>query len=372
VADAVFLYSDKVLGYDFGPQHPLQPIRYKLTHDLLAAYGMFDKGCADLIAPPKADDRTIQLVHDPAYIEAVKLLGERAGGRSAYQFGLGPGDNPIFPGMHDATAFVVGGSVEAARLILSGQARIAFNVAGGLHHALPKKASGFCIYNDPAIAIAWLLANGVERVAYLDTDAHHGDGVQWIFYEDPRVLTFSVHESGHYLFPGTGNVDEIGAGPGRGTAANIPLHPSASDADFLFAIEEAALPLVQRFRPDVLVVQHGCDGHRLDPLTHLQCSVNVYAEIAQRERALADEICGGRIVATGGGGYAYREVVPRAWTAVFATLAHIELPDQLPESWRAALGFQTPPTLSDTQPGSQEPLYSTKQTVRELQRILGW
>lgn len=370
--DATFLYSDAVLDYDFGPQHPLQPLRFKLTRDLLVAYGVFEQPGVEMVAPPPADDPTVELIHDRQYIEAVKLLSDRAGGRSPYQFGLGPGDNPIFPGMHDAALVPVGGSVEAARTVLGRGSTTAFNVAGGHHHAMRARASGFGLYNDPAIAIAWLLQNGVERVAYLDTDAHHGDGVQQAFYDDPRVLTVSIHESGRYLFPGTGFVDEIGEGRARGTSANVPLQPYASDADVLFALDEAALPLIRRFAPDVIVAEHGCDPHRLDPLTHLECSVNVFHEIAKRERRLADEVCDGRIVAVGGGGYAFREVAPRAWTLVFAGLAGLELPEYLPQSWLDSSGARLDaPTLHDPVPGSDVPLGETKATVSDLLREIG-
>jgi len=231
-------------------------------------------------------------------------------------------------------------------------------------------ASGFCIYNDPALAIAWLLENGAERVAYIDTDAHHGDGVQWIFYEDPRVLTISVHESGRYLFPGTGEVTETGRGAGKGTAINVPLDPGASDPDMLLAMEEVVVPLTRKFRPDVLVLQHGCDAHRLDPLTHLDCSLNVFSEIAALQRDLAAEVCGGRAISGGGGGYAYREVVPLAWASMFSVFSGIDLPASLPDSWRQATGVEAT-SLIDDPPDTDLPLESTKRTIRHLEHYLG-
>ncbi|HEV3311611.1 MAG TPA: acetoin utilization protein AcuC, partial [Chloroflexota bacterium] len=196
---SALIYSDAVLGYDFGPQHPLQPVRYKLTHDLMAAYGLFESEVA-LVPPRAATDAELELVHEPGFISTVKALGE-AGAGSVPRAGIGGTDNPVFPGMHEVSALVAGGSILAAEQVMSGRLDIAFNIAGGLHHALPARASGFCVYNDPAIAIAWLLRNGADRVVYIDTDAHHGDGVQWIFYDEPRVMTISIHESGRYLFP---------------------------------------------------------------------------------------------------------------------------------------------------------------------------
>ena len=362
------MYSDKVLDYDFGPQHPLQPVRYKLTYELMQAYGLFDDG-VDLVAPRDATDSELEAVHEPGYIFTVRALGDSRGGVAAHA-GLGPGDNPVFPGMHEVSALVAGGSIEAARLVLEGKLDYVFNVGGGLHHALPARASGFCIYNDPAVAISWLLRNGAERVVYLDTDAHHGDGVQAIFYEDPRVMTISIHESGRYLFPGTGDVAEIGKDRARGTSINVPLEPGASDADMIFSLDEAAIPLAQSFRPDMLVLQHGCDPHHLDPLTHLDCTMEAFRQIGLRERDLALDVTDGRAISGGGGGYAYREIVPRAWTATFAAFCGIELPELLPETWRAEAGVSAR-ALTEDVPAPDMPLESTKQTVMRLMHELG-
>ncbi len=369
MSQAAFIYSDEVLRYDFGPHHPLQPVRYKLTHDLLSELGAFSNGSAAVVAPPRADDDEIRLVHDAEYVEVIRRAGADPG-IVVPRAGIGSGDNPPFDDMHDVTATVAGGSIEAARRVMSGNATFAFNVAGGLHHALPGMASGFCIYNDPALAIAWLLANGAERVAYIDTDAHHGDGVQWIFYEDPRVLTVSVHESGRYLFPGTGDVTETGRGAGKGTSINVPLDPGASDPDMLLTMEEVVIPLTRKFRPDVLVLQHGCDAHRLDPLTHLDCSLNVFREIAERERDLAAEVCGGRAIAGGGGGYAYREVVPLAWASMFSVFTSTDLPSSLPDNWRNRAGVSAT-SLMDEPPANDRPMESTKRSISHLHHYLG-
>jgi acetoin utilization protein AcuC len=362
------IYSEGVLGYDFGPQHPLQPVRYRLTYELMEAYGLFE-GEVAVVPPRSASDAELEWVHDPGYIHTVRALGESRGS-SAPRAGLGPGDNPVFPAMHEVSALVAGGSIETARLVLDEGSGPAFNMAGGLHHALPSRASGFCVYNDPAVAIAWLLRHGVERVIYLDTDAHHGDGVQWIFYEDPRVMTISIHESGRYLFPGSGDVAETGRGRGRGTSINIPLDPGASNADMLLALDEAALPLARAFNPDVLVLQHGCDTHHQDPLTHLDCTLQVFGQIGARERALALEVCQGKMIAGGGGGYAYREVVPRAWTATFAATSGLELPEELPETWTNETGLAAT-SLTEDIPAPEKPLVSTEHTIGRLMKELG-
>lgn len=368
MTNAALVYSDDILNYDFGPQHPLRPVRYKLTRDLMDAYGLFD-GQVHLVEPPAASDAEIELVHDPGYVRLVRALGD-AGRGTERQAGLGAGDNPVFPRMHEVTAVVAGGSIAAAGLVMEGTLDYAFNISGGLHHALPGRAAGFCVYNDPAIAIAWLLRHGAERVAYIDTDAHHGDGVQWIFYDDPRVLTVSIHESGRYLFPGTGHVEEIGKDRGRGTSINIPLEPGASDADMLLAFDEAAVPLVSEFRPEFLVLQHGCDSHHLDPLTHLDCTMAVFGEIGKRERALAENVSEGRAISGGGGGYAYREVVPRAWLSTFAGYAGIALPETLPETWRHAAGVSASELTAD-RPAPDKPLASTTETIARLHAELG-
>lgn len=368
VTRAALIYSDEVLGYDFGPRHPLQPVRYRLTRDLMAAYGLFENDVA-LLPPKAAPDADLELVHDPGYIFTVRALGDSSGG-SASHAGLGPGDNPVFPRMHEVSALVAGGSIEAARRVMEGELDFAFNIAGGLHHALPARASGFCIYNDPAVAIAWLLHHGAEKVVYLDTDAHHGDGVQWIFYDDPRVMTISIHESGRYLFPGTGDIGEIGRERARGTSINIPLDPGASDADMLLALDEAAIPLARAFEPDAFVFQHGCDTHRLDPLTHLDCTLEVFRQIGIRERLLVREVTRGRAISGGGGGYAYREIVPRAWTLTFSALAGIELPEQLPVDWLAQNRISAT-NLSEDLPAPQDAVESTKATLLRLNRELG-
>jgi len=249
---------------------------------------------------------------------------------------------------------VVGATLVAADAVVSGRAEHAFNPAGGLHHAMPDRASGFCVYDDPAVAIRWMLARGVERVAYVDVDVHHGDGPQAIFYDDPRVLTISLHESGRYLFPGTGSVGERGAGDAVGTKVNVPLPPATSDDDWLRAFDEVVPWAVRGFGPEVLVSQLGCDTHHTDPLAHLSLSTRAYRETARRLHALVHEVTGGRWLATGGGGYQWARVVPRAWTIYFAEMAGVELSDELPSAWVALAeeeaGGPVPATLSEAAP----------------------
>jgi acetoin utilization protein AcuC len=318
--------------YDHGPQHPLRPDRVLLTWDLIREEGLLQRPHVRTLQCRTATDEELLLVHTPQFLDATKRAGHGEEG-DFRRFGYGPGDNPIFPNMHEAGALVAGASIAAAEEVLAGRVDHAFNAAGGLHHAMPSRASGFCVYDDPAIAIAWLLAQGVERVAYVDVDVHHGDGPQFVFYADPRVLTISLHESGEYLFPGTGFVDERGSGDAEGTKVNVPLPPGTGDDAWLEAFREVVPPLVRKWKPDVLVTQLGCDTHNTDPLAHLRLTTRAYREAAKALHGLAHDAAGGRWVATGGGGYQWAKVVPRAWTIYFAEMCDAELPDHLPESW---------------------------------------
>jgi acetoin utilization protein AcuC len=253
--------------------------------------------------------------------------------------------------MHEAGALVAGATLAGAKALDSGEALHAFNAAGGLHHAMPERASGFCVYDDPAIGIAWFLASGAKRVAYVDVDVHHGDGPQAIFWNDPRVLTISLHESGEYLFPGTGSLEERGGGNAVGTKVNVPLEPGTSDEGWLRAFRAVVPPLVRSFRPDFLVSQLGCDTHTTDPLAHLRLTARTYREVGATLHALAHEAVGGRWLATGGGGYQWARVAPRAWTIAFAAMAEAELPDELPRGWieraESLAGAPVPHTLSE-------------------------
>jgi acetoin utilization protein AcuC len=343
-------YGDDAPLYDHGPQHPLRPARVILTRRLIHDYGILDGERVVETPARNASDDELMLVHSPRYLDAVKAAGDGRPGDWA-RFGFGPGDNPIFPRMHEASARVAGASLVAAQAVLSGRSEHAFNPAGGLHHALPERASGFCVYDDPAVAIAWLLDQGVERVAYVDVDVHHGDGPQTIFYRDPRVLTISLHQNGRTLFPGTGFVHELGAGEAEGTKVNVPLPPFTGDQMWLMAFEEIVPPLVLGWKPEVLVTQLGCDTHATDPLANMELTTDAYRRAATILHELAHEAAGGRWVATGGGGYQWASVVPRAWTIYFAEMAEVEIPDRLPEAWIEAAereaGHEVPATLAD-------------------------
>lgn len=371
------IYSDSYQDYNFSPWHPMKPVRLLLTAELIKAYEVPGLANSRIIEPRIATDEELMLIHDRAYIERVKELSHPGVEKSvAVGWGLGTGDNPIFPYMHTASATITGASLLGAEKIMAGELEHAFNVAGGLHHAQRARASGFCIYNDVAVAIAWIRKNHGSRVAYIDVDAHHGDGVQNAFYSDPEVMTISFHESGRSLFPGTGFTGEIGEGDARGTSVNLPLAPYTGDDLFLGAFDELVPPLVRSFKPDVIVTQNGCDGHWEDPLTHLSLTLEGYKSIWARMHTLAHEVAGGRWLAAGGGGYQAFIVVPRAWTLLMAEMADTELPEELPQTWRELCrrhsGAEAPLTLSGegspaTDPGVDEAARNaTRKGIEEI------
>jgi acetoin utilization protein AcuC len=329
---ATVVWSKDLLGYDLG-DHPLDPIRAVLTIDLALALGLLDRPGVTVIAPEPADDEAITRVHDPAYVSAVKAAPADP---FFTGWGLGTGDNPVFERMHETSALVAGASIAAAESVWRGDALRAVNIAGGLHHAMPDRASGFCVYNDPAIAIARLLDSGAQRVAYVDIDVHHGDGVQSIFWDDPRVLTISLHESPLSLFPGTGYPHETGGKNAPGSAINVALPPGTDDAGWLRAFHAIVPSALRAFRPEVLFTQCGADTYHLDPLADMRLTIDGQRASYLALRALADELCGGKWIATGGGGYALVEAVPRAWTHLIALITGEPLaPDTLtPTSWQ--------------------------------------
>jgi acetoin utilization protein AcuC len=334
VSSTTLVVWDDVFGeYDFGPQHPLRPLRLELTMSLARQLGVLDR--VEVRAPVAAGDDLLELVHDPLYVASVRRAPDDVMGRLSLRWGLGTGDNPVFPRMHEAASLVTGASVDAARAVWEGTHEHAVNLSGGLHHAMRDRASGFCVYDDPAVAIAWLLAAGAQRVAYVDVDVHHGDGVQAAFYDDPRVLTVSLHESGLTLFPGTGFPEETGAGDAAGSSVNVALPAGTGDAGWLRAFHAVVPPLVRAFAPQVLVTQHGCDTHVLDPLAHLTMSIDGQRVAYAALHALAHEVCGGRWVALGGGGYEPVQVVPRAWTHLLAEAAGTTVDGATPNAWRA-------------------------------------
>ncbi|MGZ4445391.1 MAG: acetoin utilization protein AcuC [Nocardioides sp.] len=347
---ASVVFDPSLTEYDFGAAHPMSPVRVDLTMRLADELGVL-AGLRVLPAPVASDD-LIATVHDPALIEAVTRAGTVPGAYDEAR-GLGSDDNPVFRDMHRAAAHVVGASAEAFRQVWTGESLHSANITGGLHHAMRERASGFCIYNDVAVGIQYLLDQGAERVAYVDVDVHHGDGVERIFWDDPRVLTISLHETGQMLFPGTGFPVDLGGPEARGSAVNVALPPGTADAGWLRAFHAVVPPLLREFRPEVLVTQHGCDSHIEDPLAHLMLTVDGQRAAYLALHELAHELCDGRWVVTGGGGYALVEVVPRAWTHLLAIVAGrpLEPATDTPEAWRehvrTALGRQAPYRLTD-------------------------
>ncbi|HBH00579.1 MAG TPA: acetoin utilization protein AcuC [Candidatus Rokubacteria bacterium] len=320
------VYSDAWRRFDYGAEHPLRMERLGLTWRLLQAYGLTTLPDAGVHAPEPASESAIAAFHAPAYLDVLRAANGGVEPKGAARWGLGPGDNPVFPGLWDAARAAAGGSLLAAELVASGAATRAFHFAGGLHHAMRDRASGFCYVNDAVLAILHLRARGL-RVLYVDIDAHHGDGVQAAFYDEPAVLTISTHERGDYLFPGTGFVEETGTGAAVGYAVNLPLEPFTDSEVYLPAFEAVVPSLAGAFKPDVVVAQLGIDAHRTDPLTHLELDVQGFARAVRHIVALAP-----RLVALGGGGYDLQNVA-RGWTAAWAAMNGVELPAALPASF---------------------------------------
>ncbi|HHW07725.1 MAG TPA: acetoin utilization protein AcuC [Clostridia bacterium] len=339
------IYSSHFTEYKFHDGHPFDPLRLRLWYELLEAMDAVQP--QDLVFPQPASDEQLLLVHTQDYIDAVKMASRGKLPPDPMQYNLGTEDNPIFPNMHQAASLVVGGTLLAARLVMEGTAAHVFNVGGGLHHAMTDRASGFCIYNDAAVAIRWLRNTCNVRVIYIDVDAHHGDGVQWVFYKDPEVMTVSFHETGRYLFPGTGGVLERGAGEGYGYAVNVPLEPFTEDDSFIEALHKVLPTLMESFRPDIIVSQHGCDTHEHDPLTHLSLTTRGFTEAARLIHRLAHEYCQSRWVALGGGGYDIWRVVPRSWALLWGELSGRTLPDKIPETWRQKWAKAAPAPLPE-------------------------
>jgi acetoin utilization protein AcuC len=313
-------------SYDFGPAHPLTPRRFGTGISLLEALGAVPG-----LAPEPASDEELAWVHEPGYIEIVRAFSRDP--LASPRAGIGPGDTPSFAGMHEASAAVAGGSLRAMESILRGEVEHAFHPGGGLHHAMPARASGFCVYDDPALAIARARREDL-RVLYVDLDVHHGDGVQAIHWSDPGVMTVSIHETGLALFPGTGFPDEVGGGAAVGTKVNLPLDPGTGERGWLPALELALPALAEAFRPDVIVSQHGADAHAFDPIAHLNVTTTAMGAAARLVDSLAHRWAGGRWLATGGGGYDVYRVVPRTWAHVWLAAVHREPPAELPAAWR--------------------------------------
>lgn len=347
-----YIYSDAYQKYELSPWHPMKPVRLMLTAELMRAYDLPGHENVREIEPRIASDEELLLVHAQEYVDKVRELSV-PGAREAdgAGWGLGTGDNPVFVDMHEASATIAGGGILAADLIMEGELDHAFHFGGGLHHAQRARASGFCVYNDVALAAAHLRERHGARVLYLDFDAHHGDGVQNAFYDSPDVMTVSFHESGRHLFPGTGFTSQAGDGAGRGYSVNLPLEPYTTDDIFLEAYDRLVPALARAFGPDIIITQDGCDAYWSDPLTHLSLTMSGFAGLAERIHELVHEVCDGRWLATGGGGYQAYTAVPRAWTQLMGEMADAELAEELPDRWRRLCGEYT---------DSEVPLYLTR------------
>ena len=319
-----FIYSEKFDEYTYGEAHPLKMIRLKLTYELIKSYDLLKFPNISFIESELAKEEDILSFHSKEYIEALKAIDMGEYPQNPSQFGLGWGDNPIIKGIYEGSLLSSGGSIQAARLIMDEKTKIAFNIAGGLHHAMPDRASGFCYINDPVLAIKELLKK-YNKIAYIDIDAHHGDGVQYAFYDTDKVLTISLHEAGTFLFPGTGFSEEIGTGKGKGFSVNLPFYPGTDDETFVWGFNEIVPVLIDAYKPDAIVAQLGVDTMSTDPLTHLELTTNGFCEMVKKIRDFNLPLA-----ALGGGGYNVANVA-RCWTLALGIFAGIELSDTIPE-----------------------------------------
>jgi acetoin utilization protein AcuC len=368
-------WDERLTDYHFGPGHPLAPARIELTMHLAHEFGLWSQPGVTVATPDPATDADLELVHEARYIAAVRTVSgwaedigahglEAPQFRYARAFGLGTGDQPVFPGMHQASALLAGATLAAARAVWSGTAEHGASIAGGMHHAMAARASGFGVYNDVAIAIAWLLRHGAERIAYVDTDAHHGDGVQAAFWADPRVLTISVHQHPVDMFPFTGLPAETGGPSAEGSAVNVALPARTGDAGWLRAFHAIVPPLLAQFRPQILVSQHGADTHRLDPLAGQEMSIDGQRTAHAAIHALAHDLAGGHWLLTGGGGYELVQVVPRSWTHLLAEAAGqpIDPGTRTPARWRDYVarrtGLTAPEHMTEGAPALHVPFES--------------
>lgn len=347
-SNAKFVFSDDFLTYSFNPDHPFNQKRVILTKELLESEYLLDE--KDIIAPRKATEEELALFHDVQYIEAVKKASTgNLDKDEGFIYGLGTEDTPMFANMHDAASYLVGGTLTAVDAVLSGEADHALNLGGGLHHGFQRQAAGFCIYNDGAVAAKYIQEKYNLKVLYVDTDAHHGDGVQMAFYDNPNICTFSIHETGRYLFPGTGNANERGMKEGHGYSFNLPIDAYTQDESFLQLYETAFKEIAAYFQPDVILTQNGADAHVFDPLTHLCTTMTIYERIPLLAKKIANQYCNGRWIATGGGGYDIWRVVPRAWAQIWSVMRYDRvLEGDIPANWLAKWQQESPVPLPDT------------------------
>jgi acetoin utilization protein AcuC len=364
----VLVFSERFGSHSYGPNHPLKLERLRITMDLIGAYGLFDHPEIPWVEAREADEQDVRLVHDSEYLEVLRQANTGQAPAQSGHYGLGSGDNPVFSGLYNWSLLVTGATLECIRQVRYENRRIAFNIAGGLHHALSARASGFCYLNDPAIGIARMVQDGL-RVVYLDLDVHHGDGVEAVFYNTDQVLTISIHQHGHTLFPGTGFPEEMGQGPGRGFAVNVPLAPGTDDDLYLRVFKEMVPPLVRAFAPDVLVTQLGVDTFTTDPLASLNLTREGFCKLIREIKSW-----GLHWVALGGGGYNIMNVA-RAWTSAWAIMKGVELSDDLPDDFvskhRQLLGKNL--KLSEQAPLISSVSRETAQRTRQLaDSVVAW
>ncbi len=362
-----FIFSEELLNYKFNRNHPFNQFRMTLTIDLLKKINALSP---EQIHPPRiAADEELFLNHDPRYVNAVKMAGHgQLSNETSENYGIGTEDNPIFPNMHEATALQVGGTLTAVDHVMTGKAAHALHLGGGLHHGFRGKASGFCIYNDCSVAIKYIQNKYHARVLYVDSDAHHGDGVQWSFYDDPNVCTLSIHETGRYLFPGTGGVNERGQGKGYGYSFNIPIDAFTEDESFIDTYTRSLREVAAFFKPDVILTQNGADAHYYDPLTHLSSTIKTYRVIPKIAHEIAHKYCDGRWIAVGGGGYDIWRVVPRAWALVWLEMTENssacgQLPAEWVDYWQKQAPVKLPSEWED--PGDLYPPIPRKEEISE-------
>jgi acetoin utilization protein AcuC len=297
VARNVLIYSYQLANAEYTPSHPFKPIRAKIFLELLHRYYHLHDGSSEIVSPEPLPEELLCLFHDRRYIELLKSANDGHFDHEMLAAGLGTDENPVFKGMFNLALDIAGGTWKGASLLLEDRARCVFNPVSGLHHAGKGHAAGFCYVNDIAIAICGLLEKG-QRIAYIDVDVHHGDGVQDAFYESDQVLTISLHESGETLFPGTGFETEIGTGTGKGFNINVPFRAGTDDEIYLATFDAIVPPLVRSFRPDMILAQVGGDTHRDDRFAHLNLTSNGYKEVVGKINDLSP-----KILAMGGGGY---------------------------------------------------------------------
>ncbi len=345
---ASVIYHPAYRQYSFGEHHPFSPVRVDMTLDLLRELGHPVRP----IAPEPATREEILEVHSDYYVRRVEALSAGEAVPDARDYGLGTPDTPAFRGMDEAARWHVGGTLAAARRVCEAGEKRVLQLGGGLHHARRNFASGFCVYNDLALAIRALLRHGLW-VAYLDVDVHHGDGVQQILYDDGRAMTISLHESGKFLFPGTGDVHELGAGVGRGLKLNVPLEPMTEGRSYLEVLDAVVPRALERFRPGVLVVQAGADAHFEDRLADLMLTTRDYEAVFRRILGWADRFTSGRVLFTLGGGYSFHASA-RVWALLYLLVHDLPVPEETPEAWRRrwreAAGQELPLRFHDPEP----------------------